>query len=179
MSATGRLQGRLPAQEIVMSFEAPFAQFHAEVEPEWVDHNGHMGIRSYTLVFDRAVSHFYRELGLSRDLLKRHGTSIFALQETSWFKREVLLGDPLLVTSQLIDHDHNKLVTFHKLHQTRDDYVAAMYEIIEIHIDMTARRPTPFPDEIAQHLAQVQDAHASLDRPPESGRGIAIPRKKG
>ena len=67
-------------------------------------------------------------------MLNAQGTSIFALQETSWFKREVMLDDPLLVTSQLIDFDNNKLVTFHHLHQTRDEYVAAMYEIIEIHM---------------------------------------------
>jgi len=162
-----------------MDIEAPFAQFRANVEPDWVDHNGHMGIRSYTLVFDRAVTTFYRDLRLGRDILKSLGGSIFALQETAWFKREVMLGDPLLVTSQLIDHDHNKLVTFHTLHQTRDDYVAAMYEIIEIHIDMTTRKPSPFPAEVADRLTAVQRVHAELEIPALSGRGIAIPRKRG
>jgi acyl-CoA thioester hydrolase len=162
-----------------MTIESPFAQFHTVVEPDWVDHNGHMGIRSYTLVFDRAVTRFYGELNLTRDQLKPHGGSIFALQETAWFKREVMLGDPLLVTSQLIDHDHNKFVTFHTLHQTRDDYVAAMYEIIEIHIDMETRKPTPFKGTIAERLAAVQAAHAALGRPPQSGSGVALPRSGG
>ena len=162
-----------------MTIEAPFAQFRTIVEPDWVDHNGHMGIRSYTLVFDRAVTRFYGELNLTRDQLKSHGGSIFALQETAWFKREVMLDDPLQVDSQLIDHDHNKFVTFHTLRQTRDDYVAAMYEIIEIHIGMATRKPTAFPDNIARHLAKVQRAHRELGRPPLSGMGVAIPRKKG
>jgi acyl-CoA thioester hydrolase len=163
-----------------MSIEAPFAEYRTAVQAEWVDHNGHMGIRSYTLVFDQAVSQFYKALKFSsRDLQKMHGSTIFALQETAWFKREVMLDDPLLVTSQLIDHDHNKVVTFHKLHQTRDDYVAAMYEIIEIHIDMASRKPTPFPAELASHLDKVQQVHSQLEIPPESGRGVALPRKKG
>lgn len=162
-----------------MTIEAPFAQFRAVVEPDWVDHNGHMGIRSYTHVIDQAVSCFYHYLGINRDLLNARGTSIFALQETSWFKREVMLDDPLLVTSQLIDFDHNKLVTFHQLHQTRDDYVAAMNEIIEIHIDMSTRKPTSFMDDTAERLATVHRAHQVLGRPPESGKGIAIPRRKG
>ena len=161
-----------------MNVPAPFAQFRTTVKADWVDHNGHMGIRSYTHVIDQAVSHFYSYLGMTRDMLKAGGTSIFALQETSWFKREVMLDDPLMVTSQLIDVDHNKLVTFHKLRQTRDDYVAAMNEIIEIHIDMSTRKPTPFPGGIAEHLAMVHQAHEALGRPHESGKGITIPPRR-
>jgi acyl-CoA thioester hydrolase len=162
-----------------MSETAPFAEFRTEVLPAWVDHNGHMGIRSYTKVFDQAVHHFYRHLGLTREALDAGGGSIFALQESDWFRREVMLGDPLLVVSQLIDCDHNKLVTFHTLRQTRDDYVAAMNEIIEIHVDMTTRRPAPFPPAIRASLEAAMAVHGTLERPAESGRGIAIPRKAG
>ena len=162
-----------------MSVPAPFAEFRTTVKPEWVDHNGHMGIRSYTHVFDEGVNQFYRFLGLSREVLKARGHTIFALQETSWFRREVMLGDPLLVTSQLIDVDHNKLVTFHHLHQTRDDYVAALYEIIEIQIGREARKPAPFPDETRERLAAVHAAHETLGRPPQSGQGVGIRRKAG
>ena len=162
-----------------MTVPAPFAQFRTTVKPEWVDHNGHMGIRSYTTVIDQAVSRFYRYLGLSRETLKAQGNSIFALQETSWFRREVMQDDPLLVTSQLIDFDHNKVVSFHQLHQSRDDYVAAMNEIIEIHIDMTTRKPAPFAKDISDRLEMVHQAHEILGRPRESGNGVAIPKKKG
>jgi acyl-CoA thioester hydrolase len=136
-----------------------------------------MGIRSYTRVFDEAVGLFYRHLGLSREALDAAGGTIFALQETSWFKREAMLGDPLLVASQLIDRDHNKLVTFHRLHQTRDGYVAAAYEIVEIHIDAATRRPAPFAPAMRDRLSEALQVHQALGRPPESGRGIAIPRK--
>ena len=162
-----------------MSVPAPFAEFRTTVQPDWVDHNGHMGIRSYTHVFDQAVTAFYQYLGLTREALKARGHTIFALQETSWFRREVMLGDPLLVTSQLIDCDHNKLVTFHHMHQTRDDYVAALYEIIEIQIDMEQRRSAAFPDATRQHLETVHAAHEKLGRPPESGQGVGIKRKSG
>lgn len=162
-----------------MSETAPFAEFRSEVLPEWVDHNGHMGIRSYTKVFDQAAHLFYRHLGIHRESLKPANGSIFALQESSWFRREVMLGDPLLVESQLIDCDHNKVVMFHTLIQTRDDYIAAKYEIIEIHIDMTTRKPAPFPASVQARLAEVMSAHGTLERPAESGRGIAIPRKAG
>lgn len=162
-----------------MSEAAPFAEFETVVDPEWVDHNGHMGIRSYTRVFDLAARRFYDFLGINRDSLKVGNGSLFALQEGSWFRREVMLGDPLRVHSQLIDCDHNKVVIFHTLIQTRDDYIAAKNEIIEIHIDMTTRKPAPFPAPIQARLAEVMALHGALERPAESGRGIAIPRKTG
>ena len=158
---------------------APYAEFRTEVVPEWVDHNGHMGIRSYTKVFDQAAHLFYRYLGINRDSLRAGNGSIFALQEGSWFRREVMLGDPLLVESQLIDCDHNKVVLFHTLIQTRDNYIAAKNEIIEIHISMDTRKPAPFPQAIQDRLAEVMALHGKLERPAESGRGIAIPRKAG
>jgi acyl-CoA thioester hydrolase len=156
---------------------APFAEFRTTVKPAWVDHNGHMGIRAYTRLFDRAIGRFYGFLGVTKAALETAGGTIFALQEGTWYKRELMLGDPLLVVSQLIDHDHNKLVTFHQLRQTREDYVAAMAEIIEIHIGRETRRPAPFPAAVRARLAEVMAEHAALPRPPESGQGIALRRK--
>lgn len=166
-----------------MTFEAataaPFAEFRTPVKPEWIDDNGHMGIRSYTQVFDEAIGPFYRHIGLTREHLNVRGTTIFALQETAWYRREVMLGDPLLVTAQLIDFDHDKMVTFQRMHQTRDGYVAAMAEIIEIHIDRTTRRPADFAPEIAVRLSEVHAAHRRLGVPAESGRGVGIRRRSG
>tara|TARA_B100000676_G_scaffold81471_1_gene81501 strand:+ start:5177 stop:5659 length:483 start_codon:yes stop_codon:yes gene_type:complete len=159
-----------------MSIATPFAEFRTEVLEEHVDHNGHMGIRSYTRLFDQSTKPFYRFLGISRENLNAHGGTIFALQDTAWYRQEVMLGDPLLVTSQLIDHDHSKVVSFMTMHQTRDNYVAASFEIIEILISQETRKPKAFPDEIAQRLKEIQAAHNTLERPKLSGRGVGIRR---
>jgi acyl-CoA thioesterase FadM len=160
-----------------MTVETPFARYRATVKPAWVDHNGHMGIRSYTHVFDRAIWAFYGHLGLTREAMAAENRTIFALQEASWYRREVMLGDPLVVVSQLIDIDRNKLVTFHRLRQTRDGYDAAMTELIEISIDNRTRRPAAFSAAVAERLKVVMDAHRHLERPKESGQGIGIKRR--
>lgn len=162
-----------------MSVAAPFAEFRTIVKPDYVDHNGHMGIRSYTRLFDEATGPFYDFLNISRTNVREHGGTIFALQDTAWYRREVMLDDPLLITSQLIEHDHNKVVSFFTMHQTRDNYEAAMFEIIEIFIDRETRKPKPFPAVITERLAEVQKAHDALPRPPLSGRGVGIARKSG
>ena len=162
-----------------MSVAAPFAEFRTTVKPENVDHNGHMGIRSYTRTFDEATGPFYTYLNISRDIVREHGGTIFALQDTAWYRREVMLGDPLLVTAHLIDHDHNKVVSFFTMYQTRDNYEAASFELIEIFIDQETRKPKPFPEVIAARLAEVQKAHDTLPRPALSGQGVGIKRKGG
>ena len=160
-----------------MTTAAPFVALRATVAKAHVDHNGHMGIRSYTRLFDRATVPFYGWLGRSRAAVRRQGGTIFALQDTSWYRREAVLGDPLLIDAQLIDHDRNKIVSFFTMRQIRDDYVAACFELIEVFIDRDSRKPGRFPDGIAARLAEVQAAHGALGRPALSGRGVAIRRK--
>ncbi len=159
---------------MISKIEAPFEASRLVVTRDLVDHNGHMGIRSYTRLFDDATGPFYAFLGLAREQLDRHNATIFALQDTSWYAREVLLDDPLVITAQLIDHDHNKAVSFFTMVQERESYVAASFELIEIVIDRETRKPRPFPEAITERLAAVQDVHDGLGRPPLSGKGVGI-----
>ncbi|MBM3583797.1 MAG: hypothetical protein FJX36_04995 [Alphaproteobacteria bacterium] len=155
---------------------APFVGHRTTVKPRWVDHNGHMGIRSYTPVFDKGVIAFYRHIGLTRANLLDRGTTIFALQECHWYRREVMLDDPLEVTVQMLDLDHNKLVTFATIRQTRDGYDVAMTELIEIHIDLATRRAAPFATHVRARLDAVMAEHAGLPRPAVAGQGVGIRR---
>ncbi|MBC6439192.1 MAG: thioesterase family protein [Rhodospirillales bacterium] len=160
-----------------MTDTAPFPALRTHVLAEHVDHNGHMGIRAYTRLFDEATTPFYVHLGISRDAVKNAGGTIFALQDTAWYRREVMQGDPLLITGQLIDFDNNKVVSFLTMQQMRDDYVAACFEIIEVFIDWETRKPGAFPETIMTRLAEVQAEQSHLERPRFSGRGVELKRK--
>ena len=155
---------------------APFEALRVVVTHDLVDHNGHMGIRSYTRLFDRATGPFYAALGLSRETLAADGATIFALQDTAWYLREVLVDDPLLITAQLVDCDHNKIVSFLTMIQERENHVAASFELIEILMDQETRQPRHFARETADRLAAVRAIHGRLGRPSLSGKGIGIHR---
>ncbi len=158
-----------------MSIDSPFVLPDFLVGDEYLDHNGHMGIRSYTRIFDAATTPFYVWLGLSRKAVAAHDATIYALQDTSWYRNEVMHGDTVRITAQLIDHDHNKLVTFFTM--MRENDIAACFELIEILIDRITRKPRAFPEEIMQRLQVVKEAHDQLGRPSLSGRGIGIVRR--
>ena len=171
----GSIRG-FPIDGMTEATGAPFEALRLAVTRDLVDHNGHMGIRSYTRLFDRATGPFYAALGLSRESLAHEGATIFALQDTSWYIREVLLDDPLLITAQLVDHDHSKVVSFLTMIQASQGYVAASFELIEILMDRETRRPRRFPEAVARRLADMQAVHDRLGRPRLSGRGIGIRR---
>ena len=46
-----------------------------------------------------------------------------------------------------------------------------------LHVDMTAKKTVPFPDDILARLARMQAAHAHLPVPDGVGRRIAMPGK--
>ena len=39
-----------------MNIPTPFDRFEGEVLPEWIDHNGHMNLAYYTVLFDQATA---------------------------------------------------------------------------------------------------------------------------
>ena len=51
-----RLRGRFPGVSgIDTEIPAPFDRYRTVVRPEWIDHNGHMNMGFYLVVFDLAT----------------------------------------------------------------------------------------------------------------------------
>ena len=49
---------------------------------------------------------------------------------------------------------------------------------MSLHVDLEARKVTPFPDHIRATLAEVLAAHAELEIPERVGRRLRIPARK-
>src|SRR5215467_6764786 len=86
-------------------FFAPFVSSVMQVEPAWIDYNGHMNMAYYHVLFDRAVDEAYELLGVGPTYLKEHRHSTFAAEVHVRYLRELHAGDPVRVTFQLLGHD--------------------------------------------------------------------------
>lgn len=53
----------------------------------------------------------------------------------------------------------------------------ATMEVMSMHVDLSARKVTPFPDAIARSIRELTDQHAHLPRPAQTGAVIGIRRK--
>jgi acyl-CoA thioester hydrolase len=159
-----------------MDFAAPIDSHRGTVRPEWIDYNGHMNVAYYVLAFDHATDDLFDALGLGVAYREAADHSTFSLQIQVTYLRELQLGAPIRVTTQLLDHDAKRLHYFHEMYHAEEGYRAATCECLSIHVDLTARRSAPLPADIQARLAALMAAHADLPRPSEVGRTIAIRR---
>lgn len=162
-----------------MEIEAPFDRHRAEVLPEWIDVNGHMNVAYYVLAFDHATDLFFDYIGLDDSYRERTGGSTFAVESFVTYQREVVRGDPLRITTQLLAYDTKRLHFFHRMFHGTEGYLAATSEWLNLHINLNIRRVSPMPEEIQQRLAAIWAQHEALPVPEEVGRPVRQPGSQG
>jgi acyl-CoA thioester hydrolase len=156
-------------------FFAPFVSSTMEVEPGWIDYNGHMNMAYFHVLFDRAVEEGFSLVGLGEDYLEARQASFFIAEVHTLYKRELKLSDLVRVTLQLIDFDEKRLHFYLEIRHATEGWVSATSENLALHVDMRDRKVRPFPEDILANLSVMKSAHGKLARPQVLGRVIGIP----
>jgi acyl-CoA thioester hydrolase len=157
---------------------APFLSSVMQIEPQWIDYNGHLNMAYYNVMFDRAIDEFWLELGIGPTYMKTRGGSTFTAECHVRYLREIHLGDPVQVSILLLGADEKRLLTFEELRHAGEGWLSATSENISVHIDIGLRKTAPFPPDIMTRLAAVAKLHAAAPRPEGIGRRVAMPAKK-
>jgi acyl-CoA thioester hydrolase len=157
---------------------APFLSSVMQIEPQWIDYNGHLNMAYYNVMFDRAIDEFWLRLGIGPAYMKtRHG-STFTAECHVRYLREIHLGDPVQVSILLLGADKKRLHTFEELRHAEQGWLSATSENMTVHVDIDLRKTAPFPPDIMARISEVANAHASIPRPEGIGRKVAMPSKK-
>jgi len=157
---------------------APFLSSVMQIEPQWIDYNGHLNMAYYNVMFDRAIDELWLRLGIGPAYMKtRHG-STFTAECHVRYLREIHLGDPVQVSILLLAADEKRLHTFEELRHAVEGWLSATSENMTIHVDMNTRKTAPFPPDIKARIDAVAKAHSVLQRPEGVGRKIAMPPRK-
>lgn len=157
-----------------MPIETPFDRYRDVVRPQWIDHNGHMNMGYYLVVFDFATDAWFGHVGLDQEHRARHAITTFCLEAHATYHREVREGDPLRFVTRLIDHDAKRLHYFHEMYHAEQGYLAATNELLSLHVSQTTRRAAPMAEAVLARLAQIKTAHARLPAAPQIGRVIGL-----
>jgi acyl-CoA thioester hydrolase len=154
--------------------EGPFDRYRDVVRPEWIDHNRHMNMGFYLVVFDLATDEFLAWVGLDADHRRTQGVTTFCLEAHVTYHREVRAGDPLRFETRLLAHDEKRLHYVHTMWHAGAAYLAATNELMSLHVSRATRRGAPMAPAVLERLARIQRAHDRLPVPPQVGRRMGL-----
>jgi acyl-CoA thioester hydrolase len=149
-----------------------------QIEPAWIDYNGHLNMAYYNVMFDRAIDQLWLQLGIGPGYMKERHGSTFTAECHVRYLREIHLGDPVQVSILLVAADEKRLHTFEEMRHATEGWLSATSENMSVHIDMTTRKVAPFPPDIQERTREMARVHATLPRPEGLGRAIGMPAKR-
>jgi acyl-CoA thioester hydrolase len=158
-------------------FFAPIVSSMMRVEPAWIDHNGHLNMAYYHVLFDRAADEAFDLAGIGTGYVKARNLSFFAVEVHVRYLRELKVDEPVRATFQLIDYDSKRMHFFQQLFHATEGWISATSENLALHVDLAKKKTTPFPDDVVATLKRLKVAHGRLPRPEAAGRSVGIPRK--
>jgi acyl-CoA thioester hydrolase len=158
---------------------APFDAYRDVVRPEWIDHNQHMNMGYYLVVFDLATDAFLAWAGLDAGHRATHAVTTFCLEAHVTYHREVRSGDPLRFTTLLLAHDTKRIHYIHAMYHATEHHLAATNELMSLHVSRRTRRAAPMAPAVLAWLARIQAAHDALPRPLQAGRRLGLDARPG
>jgi len=144
------------------------------VQPEWIDHNDHMNMGYYLVVFDAATDAFFDAIGLTRAHRREHAVTTFSLEAHINYLAEVRKGDPLRFTTRLLGFDEKRIHYFHEMHHGEDNYLAATNELMSLHVSEESRRAAPMHASVLEGLHETLERHQKSPLPPQVGRVMGL-----
>ena len=147
------------------------------VPPEWCDYNGHLNAGYYTVAFENAFFEVLENLDLGERYVREEKNGLFTLQLNIHYLREVVQGDDLRFTFQLLDYTPKLIHILLQMHHDKDGYLAAVTEQLVLHVSLQSRRAAPMPEAVHQRIAALHEQHRGLPVPEQVGQTMGIRRK--
>ncbi|MBJ89569.1 MAG: thioesterase [Woeseia sp.] len=143
---------------------------------DWIDINQHMNVAYYVLAFDLAIDDLWATFGISEDYIEKTRSSTFGVECHVSYLQELHQDDKYIVTQQILAYDEKRIHHFQRLYHAEKYFLSATAEWMNLHVDLDARRVTPWPSEILERIGEFCDAQAGQIKPAEVGRQMMIRR---
>lgn len=161
-------EGREPAQGLFRS--------NGEVQPGWIDYNGHLMDGYYAVAFAHVTDRFLELVGFGPAYPGASGHSVYTVESHLVYLREVRAGVKLQFTTQLLGFDERRLHIVHTLAAAGDEGPAATNELLLVHVRQAPLAVVPMPAESIAQLERLLQTHSAHPPPPQVGRRIALRR---
>ncbi|MBL8584834.1 MAG: thioesterase family protein [Rhizobiaceae bacterium] len=173
----GICHAAVPVEETENTVTAPVLSPPLDIESAWIDYNGHLNMAYYGVLFDRGSDDAFAAMGMTLDYVRTRKLTIYTAEVHVRYLRELHLGDRVVVSYQLLDHDAKRLHAYQEIRHV-DGWLAATSEILSLHIDQAGPRVAPFPADILAAVEAMFSEHKRLPTPQGIGKPIGINRRK-
>ena len=152
--------------------------YHAKIEPQWIDFNGHLRDAYYGLVASYAIDDFMDYLGLDAGYRARTHCTLYTLELHLHFLHEVKSTDDLRVESVILDFDRKRIHVGCRFTCSRVSDPVATTDMMLLHVHQGDKpSAAPFPEQVQAKLAQLQASAAARDAFAPASRKIELKRR--
>jgi carnitine 3-dehydrogenase len=153
----------------------PLPLYSGEVLSQWLDYNGHMNDADYLTAFGEGLDAFFRYIG-DDESYRATGHTFFTAETHLTYHREMKLGEPFRIETQVLGADEKRMHLFHRMiHGTTGELVATN-EIMQLHVNQKEQKVCPMRGDLFEALSAVWSAHSKLPAPEQKGRVIGVKR---
>lgn len=140
------------------------------VPQSWTDYNGHMNEAHYLEAGAAATDRFMELIGADANYIKS-GRSYFTVENHIRYLDELVAGDRLVITTQVLKGEGKKLHLFHFL-KNGEGALAATVETYLLHVDLDTRASSLPAENVQERLSAFAEAHTGLELPEGAGRSV-------
>jgi acyl-CoA thioester hydrolase len=135
--------------------------YRTQVNPDWVDFNGHLRDAYYVLVVSYAIDALMDHLGIDAPYRKRTQCTLYTLEMHIHYFHEVKQSDMLEVTVRVLGADAKRLHAAFEVNCARYPEATASLEFMLLHVQQGESVAShPFPAEIATAIETLKSATA-------------------
>ena len=135
---------------------AQFETYRGVVYPWMIDHVGHMNVQFYTARFDEASWQFLAQLGLTPAFLKRHHRSAVAVEQRIQYKRELIAGSLVHITTELISLGRTSIRFVHHMYDSETNEEVAASELVGVYFDVDVRSAAAIPPSVHRRARELE-----------------------
>ena len=152
--------------------------YHARIQSDWIDFNGHLRDAYYGLVASYAIDDVMDILGMDAAYRERTHCTLYTLEMHLHYLHEVKSSDDLHVMSSVLDFDRKRIQVGCRFICSRVSGPVATAEMMLMHVHQ-GDKPTvaSFPEDVSAMLEGLKVSAAAREAFGPSSRKIEIKRR--
>ncbi len=133
------------------------------IPTEYLDLMGHLNIRWYVAIYDDAAWGLFADMGMTEDYYRECQAGGFALQQFIRYLAEVRVGETVTIRARVLGRSEKRVhfMLFMVNETTRK--LASTFEVLGSHADLSIRRTSPYPPNIAAKIDALMAEQNALD----------------